>query len=321
MRRSWIGMMVLAATLSAGSGFAAAQSFPTRPLTLIVPFPAGGATDVALRSLASATEKYLGQSIVIENRPGANGALAAIQMAATASPDGYVLAQIPRNVFRYPFMAKTTFDPVTDLTYIIGVSGYTFGVAVRSDAPWSTFQELLTDAKANPSKINYGTTGAGSGQHIIMEDIAQPHGVKWSHVPFKGDADMLNTLLGGHIHAVAGSTAWGPLVDAGKFRLLVTFGAERTKSWPHVPTLRESGFDMVMTSPYGLAGPKGIDPKVVGILHDAFKKGLQEPSFLTTLAKLDQELWYQSSEDYRAYVLREMPEIKRTVEEFASKQN
>ena len=321
MRQSRIGMMVLAAALSAWTSLAEAQNFPARPLTLVVPFPAGGATDVALRSLASATEKHLGQSIVIENRPGANGALAAVQMAATGGPDGYVLAQIPRNVFRYPFMAKTTFDPITDLTYIIGISGYTFGVAVRSDAPWSTLEELLADAKVNPGKINYGTTGAGSGQHIIVEDIARLRGAKLAHVPFKGDADMLNSLLGGHIHAVAGSTAWGPLVDAGKFRLLVTFGSERTKSWPHVPTLRESGFDMVMTSPYGLAGPKGIDPKIVAILHDAFKKGLQEPPFLATLAKLDQELWYQGSDDYRAYVLSEMPEIKRSVEEFASKQD
>jgi tripartite-type tricarboxylate transporter receptor subunit TctC len=316
MRSRLLGTLLSLATIVGFGGPGQAQTFPTRPVTLIVPFPAGGATDVALRSLASATEKHLGQSIMIENRPGANGAVAAIQMAATASPDGHVVAQIPRSVFRYPFMTKTTFDPIADLTYVIGVSGYTFGVAVRADASWTTLQELLADAKAGPGKINYGTTGAGSSQHIIMEDIAKLRSIKWTHVPFKGDADMLNTLLGGHIQAVAGSTAWGPLVDAGKLRLLATFGEVRTKSWPTVSTLKDNGIDMVMTSPYGIAGPKGMDPKVVAVLHDAFKKGLDEPAFRATLAKLDQEPWYQSSDDYRAYVLRDMPEVKRSVEEF-----
>ena len=141
------------------------------------------------------------------------------------------------------------------------------------------------------------------------------------HVPFKGDADLLNTLLGGHIDAVAGSTAWGPLVDAGKLRLLVTFGAERTKSWPATPTLMEFGIDMVMNSPFGLAGPKGMSPPTVKILHEAFKQGMAEPSFLATVAKLDQEVWYQSSEDYLTHVLREIPEQKRIVEQFGLKLN
>ena len=319
MRSGWISAAFLLAMASIGS--AQAQGFPTRPVTLVVPFPAGGSTDITLRSLASATEKYLGQPIVIENCPGANGVLAPMQMAATAAPDGYTVAQINRNVFRYPFIANTTFDPAVDLTYIIGVSGYAFGVVVRADAPWQNFREFLADAKAKPGHISYGTTGAGSSQHIIMEQLALKHDTKMVHVPFKGDADLLNTLLGGHIDAVAGSTAWGPLVDAGKLRLLVTFGAERTKSWPATPTLMESGIGMVMNSPFGLAGPKGMSPPTVKILHEAFKQGMAEPSFLATVAKLDQEVWYQSSEDYLTHVLREIPEQKRIVEQFGLKLN
>src|SRR4051794_33407523 len=216
--------------LLAVSGLAHAEGFPTRPVTLIVPFPAGGSTDTTLRSLAAASEKYLGQPIVIENRAGANGVLAPMQMAANAAPDGYAVSQVTRFVLRYPFIAKTTFNPATDLTYIIGLTGYTFGVAVRADAPWKSFEEYLADAKRR--SLNYGTTGAGSQQHIIMEQIAKQRGIKLTHVPFKGDADMLNALLGGHIDAVAGSTGWAPFVEAGKFRLLVTFGGSRTKSWP-----------------------------------------------------------------------------------------
>jgi tripartite-type tricarboxylate transporter receptor subunit TctC len=115
--------------------FAFAQNFPARPVTLIVPWPAGGTTDVGMRALATATEKHLGQPIVVENRSGGSGTLGPGQMAATAKPDGYTIAQIPITVFRFPFMTKTTFDSGTDFTYIIGVSGYTFGVVVRDDAP------------------------------------------------------------------------------------------------------------------------------------------------------------------------------------------
>src|SRR3954454_450213 len=296
-----------------------AESYPARPVTLIVPFPAGGSTDVALRSLASATEKHLGQSIVIENRAGANGVLAVMQMAASASPDGYTISQMTRQALRYPYMVKTSFDPTKDVTPIIGVTSYVFGLVVRADAPWNTFDEFLR-AASGPRKLNYGTTGAGSSQHIIIEQIGQSRGVTLTHLAFKGDAEMLNSLLGGHIDAVAGSTSWAPLVNEGKFRLLVTFGARRTKSWPEVPTLRDVGIDMEMSAPFGLVGPKGMTPETVKTLHDAFTRGMQEPRFLATLEKLDQEIWYLNSEDFRSYILREAPEQKRIVEEFGLKQ-
>jgi tripartite-type tricarboxylate transporter receptor subunit TctC len=294
---------------------AQAQNFPARPVTLIVPWPAGGSTDVGMRALASATEKHLGQSIVIENRPGGSGTLGPGQMAATTRPDGHTIAQIPITIFRFPFMQKTTFDPAVDFTYIIGVSGYTFGVVVKDDAPWKTFQELAAAAKADPGKINYGTPGPGTSLHIAMEQIARRQGLKWTHVPFKGNADAMNALLGGHIHALADSSGWAQLVNAGRFRLLVTWGAARTKNWPAVPTLREIGIDMVSNSPFGLAGPKGMDPQVVKVLHDAFKKGLEEPSYAEAMAKLDQEKFYLSSEDYRKFALQQIEEARHFIAE------
>jgi len=311
---------VLRTVLAAGFALAAsvgvqAQNFPARPVTLIVPWPAGGSTDVGMRALASAAEKHLGQSIVVENRPGGSGTLGPGQMAATARPDGYTIAQIPITVFRFPFMTKTTFDPSTDFTYIIGVSGYTFGVVVRDDAPWKSFQDLTADAKSNPGKINYGTPGAGTSLHITMEQIARQQGIRWTHVPFKGNADSMNALLGGHIHVVADSSGWAQLVKAGRFRLLVTWGAARTKNWPDVPTLREIGIDMVSNSPFGIAGPKGMDPKIVRVLHDAFKKGLEEPSYAAAVANLDQELFYLSSEDYQNFAMRQIEEARRFITE------
>jgi tripartite-type tricarboxylate transporter receptor subunit TctC len=298
-----------------------AQDFPSAPVVLIVPWPAGGTTDIGMRALASATEKHLKQKIVIENRPGAAGVLGPQQLAQNAAPDGHTLAQIAITVFRYPFMRKTTLDPEKDFTYIIGVSGYTFGVVVRSDAPWKTFQEFLAYAKANPGKVNYGTPGAGTTLHITMEQIAKKQGIKWAHVPFKGTSETTGALLGGHIDAVADASGWAPLVNAGQLRLLVIWNAARSKNYPSVPTLRETGVDLVSNSPFGIAGPKGMDTKVVKILHDAFKKGAEEPSYIESMIKLDQEAAYMSSDAYRRYAVETLAEQKTLIEDLGLKQD
>jgi tripartite-type tricarboxylate transporter receptor subunit TctC len=298
---------------------AQAPQFPSRPVTLIVPFAAGGTTDVGLRALASATEKHLGQPIVVENRAGAGGVLGPLQMATTGAPDGYTIAQIPITVFRYPFTRKTTFDPVTDLSYILSLSGYTFGVVVRQDAPWATFQDLLADAKAHPGKINYGTPGAGTTLHLTMEQIAKERGIQWTHVPFRGTSESTSALLGGHISAVADASGWAPLVESGQLRLLVIWTDKRSKSWPSVPTLKEAGIAMVSNSPFGLAGPKGMDPKAVQVLHDALKEGMEEPSYLATMVKIDQEPFYMNTREYRAFVVRTVAEQKQLMEQLGFK--
>jgi len=311
--RKWF---VLAAASLAMLG-AFAQSFPSRPVTLIVPWPAGGSTDQVMRALATATEKYLGQTIVIENKPGAGGTLGA-QAMVTAKPDGYTVTQIPITVFRIPHTTKVGYDPMSDLTYLIGVSGYTFGVAVRADAPWKSWEEMVAYAKANPGKLTYGTPGANTSLHITMEDIAHRYGIKWTHVPFKGNADNMQALLGGHIEASADATGWGPHVDAGKMRLLATWGAKRTKRWPNAPTLKELGYDIVSTSPYGIAGPKGMDPNIAKILHDAFKKGMEDPVHMQAMEKYDQDLIYMSSEEYAKFARDSFASEKTTMARLAT---
>jgi tripartite-type tricarboxylate transporter receptor subunit TctC len=307
-------LLASAAALAFGS-MAKAQDFPKRPVTLIVPWPAGGATDVQMRALATATEKHLGQPIVVQNRPGAGGTLGPMRMAEAEKPDGYTFSQIPIAVFRAPFLKKTTFDPIKDLTYIIHLTGYTFGVVVRSDARWSTFRELLAEAKANPGTISYGTSGTGSTPHITMEKIAREQEIKWTHVPFKGVAEAINALLGGHIHADADGSGWAPQVNAGQFRLLVTWSAGRSKNWPTVPTLKEIGIDLVSNAPYGIAGPKGMDPNIVKILHDAFKKGMEERSYAAAIKELDQESLYLNSKDYHELAVQQIEEQKRLIVE------
>jgi len=318
---SKLGGAIAAAVLFAFAGAAGADTFPSKPVTLIVPWPAGGSTDLTMRALADATAKHLGQPVVIENRAGASGTAGPATMAAAAKPDGYTLSQIPITVFRLPHMVKTSFDPEKDFTYVINVTGYTFGVVVKGDAKWKTFDELMADAKANPGKISYGTPGAGTTLHITMEQIAKSKGIKLTHVPFKGGAETNAAVLGGHVSAVADSTGWGALVDSGDLRLLVTWGSARTKRWPNVPTLKEAGYGIISNSPFGLAGPKGMDPKVVKILHDAFKKGMEEPSYAEAMKKFDMEPFYKGSADYDAYAREIIAEQRQLVQDLGLKRN
>ena len=291
-----------------------AQNYPSRPVTFIVPWPPGGSTDLSMRSLAVIAEKHLGQRIIIENRPGVTGTLGATQLSQSAKPDGYTISQMPITVFRLPHMMKTNFDAMQDFTWIIHLTGYTFGVVVRSDSPWKSWRDLIAYAKANPGKLTYATPGNGSSLHITMEDIAQREGIKWVQVPFKGYAEGAQALLGGHVEVHADSTGWGEQVNAGRLRLLVTWGAQRTKRWPQTPTLKDLGYPIVSNSPYGIAGPKGMDPAVVKVLHDAFKKALDDPEYQKMLEKFDQDVFYLNSADYAAFAKKSIVEERVAVQ-------
>jgi tripartite-type tricarboxylate transporter receptor subunit TctC len=293
--------------------------YPARPVTFIVPWPPGGSTDLSMRALASITEKYLGQRLVIENRPGVSGTMGAAALAQNAKPDGYTVAQMPITVFRHPHMMKTPYDPMTDFTWIIHLTGYTFGVVVRADSPFNSFKDMVEYARANPSKLTYGTPGNGTSLHVTMEQIALRENIQWVQVPFKGGAENMASLLGGHTMALADSTGWAEQVNTGKMRLLVTWGAQRTKRWPNAPTLKDLGYPIVSNSPYGLAGPRGMDPAVVKVLHDAFRKALEDPEYQKTLEKFDQELYYLNSEDYAALAKKTFEEERETVKRLGLK--
>jgi tripartite-type tricarboxylate transporter receptor subunit TctC len=275
---------------------AAADAYPTRPVTLIVPWPAGGSTDTHLRKLSEIASRHLGQPIVIENKPGGGGMLGPGVMAKSAAPDGYTIAQITVGAFRQPFLQKVDWDPLRDFTYIIGVSGYTFGMVVKADSPFRTLDDVIAYARANPGKMSYSSTGTGTSPHLLVEQLAAKAGVQFLHVPYKGNADSTQALMGGHVMVQSDATGWGKFVDQGAFRLLVTFGDQRTR-WG-APTAKELGYDVVSYSPYGLAGPKGMDPKVVKVLHDAFKKAMDDPEHAKILQTLDQVYWYKSPEEY-----------------------
>src|SRR5687767_12344989 len=303
---------LFAAALAVVAGSAAAQGFPTRTITLICPWPAGGPTDLHLRKVAELGAKQLGQPVIVENRPGGSGMNGPANMAKTARPDGYTIAQLPITAYRVPHMQKVDWDPIGDFTYIIGISGYTFGIVVKADSPIKSFQDLIAYAKANPGRLSYGTPGTGTSLHLAMEEIGARAGVKFLHVPFKGQADSAQALLGGHIMAQVDSTGWARQVDAGTFRLLATLGDRRTR-W-NAPTVKELGIDTVSNSPYGFVGPKGMPPEVVKRLHDAFKLAMDDPENMKVLQQLDQLYWYKSSADYAAWAAQMLKAERATIE-------
>ena len=309
--RAFLGL-ALAAAAAACAGIAAAQTFPSKPLTLICPWPPGGSTDVHLRKFAEIAQKYLGQPIVVENKPGASGTLGPSTMAATARPDGYTLAQYPISLIRVAHMQKASWDPLKDFSFIIGLTGYTFGVVVKSDSPFRSFQDLIEYARTNPGKMSFASTGNGTSPHLLMEEVAMKTGVRFLHVPFKGNADSTQALMGGHIMAQSDASGWGRHVDSGAFRLLVTFGEKRTR-WD-APTAKELGIDIVAYSPYGLVGPKGMEPQVVRALHDAFRKTLDDPEHLKVLQQLDQVYWYKSSEQFAQWAAETFKTERATLE-------
>jgi tripartite-type tricarboxylate transporter receptor subunit TctC len=292
---------------------ALAQAFPAQPIKYICPWPAGGSTDAVMRAIADSASKTLGQKVLIDNKPGAGGMLGANELV-NAKPDGYTLSQLPHGVFRVPHMQKVAFDTLRDFTWIICLTGYTFGFVVPADSPLKSIKDLVDYAKANPGKFSYGHTGNGTSPHLAVEEFAQRAGIQLNPVPFKGNADNMQAVLGGHTMGASDATGWGPHVDAGKLRLLATYGSKRTKRWPNVPTLDELGYKTVSDSPFGVAGPKGLEPAVVKTLHDAFRKTLEDPAVLASFDKFDQSVIYMDTEAYTKWSRETFAAERATIE-------
>lgn len=317
-RRSWLGcgLGLAAWGLSGGATPARASSqnathWPAKPLQLIVPWPAGGATDLTLRLLCEETEPLLGQRIVVANKPGASGTLVAPALKA-AAPDGYTIGQVPLTVYRHALMQHVPWDPVTDLEPIVQVSGVTFGLLVPGDSPWKTLADMVAWAQANPGRLLLGSTGMGTTAHLAMEDVLQQHGVTYTHVPYKGTADQMLAIAGGQLMAGVNSTGFAPWVDQGKMRLLAIFSAQRSARWPDVPTLRELGYpNAIHTSPWGLSAPAGTPEPIISQLHNVFKKAMFSERHQQALARYDQALIYLDTAAYRQSIVQTVAREKQ----------
>lgn len=292
---------------------AQAQSFPTRAIKLVIAFPAGGPTDITMRVLADNASKILGQPVIVENKPGAGGTLPALQLQSSAA-DGYTVGQIPLGVFRLPYTTKINWDPIKDISYVLNVTGYAFGVVVPADSPLKTWADFVAWAKANPGKLSYGSTGTMTSPHLTMELIAQKLGLDLLHIPYKGSADLMQSIMGNNIMAAADSTGFAPQVQAGKLRVLNTWGAERLTKFPEAPTLKELGLDIVQNSPFGIGAPKGTPPDIVKRLHDAFKQAMEQDNYKTALARYDMVPIYMNTAAYTRFAQETFMREKALVE-------
>lgn len=274
------------------------SAFPSRPITLIVPWPAGGATDITMRILADLAARQLGKPIVVENRPGAAGTLVGPALRA-APADGYTIGQLPITLYRFPFMQRVTWDPLRDIAPVLQISGVTFGIVVATESPFQNLQEMIAWARAHPRRLSVGSTGIGTTAHLAMEEIMGSEAVTYIHVPYKGTADQMLAVAGQTLMAGVNSTGFAPYVEAGKLRLLAVFSAERSKRWPKVPTLMELGYaNAVHNSPYGIGVPAAVDVAIIKKLHDAFKNAMFDPQHLSEMARYDQEPAYLGTADY-----------------------
>lgn len=280
-----------------------AAAWPSKPLQLIVPWPAGGQTDLTLRILAEEAEPLLGQSIAVLNKPGAAGTLVAPALKA-AEPDGYTLGQVPITVYRHALMNSVSWDPVSDLAPIVQVSGVSFGLLVPAGSAWNSVPEMIEWATRHPGELTLGSTGVGSTGHLAMEDILRQRKVRYVHVPYKGTADQMVAIASGEIMAGVNSTGFAPWLERGQIRLLATFDAARNPRWPEVRTMRELGYPQaVYNSPWGLAAPAGTPEAVIGRLHGVFHRAMLSERHIQALAKFDQTLDYLNTRDYRKAVL------------------
>jgi tripartite-type tricarboxylate transporter receptor subunit TctC len=308
-RRHAIGGLAAAAATLARPAAVWAQpggQFPDRSIRLVVPWPPGGSADAQLRSLAEIAGRQLGQTVVVENRSGASGTAAAIPFAqGQVKPDGYGITQMHLSIIRRPYLVRTPpWDANADFTHIIGLCGWLFGIVVNVNSPIRTMKDYWAYAKANPGKLSYTTSGIATTNHITMEDLSRREGVELLHVPYRASNEAALAVANGEVMSTADSSAWAPLVDAGKLRVLCVWAAERSPRFPDAPTLKELGHDMVVTSPYGLSGPKGMDPGVVRVLHDAMKAALFDDANARVRANFDMPLEYYDTAAYQDFVRR-----------------
>ncbi|MEJ8846673.1 tripartite tricarboxylate transporter substrate binding protein [Variovorax rhizosphaerae] len=309
---SAIGLFALALHLPAHAE-EKAEAYPSRPIKIMIGFAPGGSTDGPMRVLAEKVGGILKQPVIIENKPGAGGVIPAQNLQASPA-DGYTLAIAPANVYRIPYTTELKWDPAKDLTYIIGLTGYAFGIVVPASSPIKNLKDFVDQAKARPGQLSYSSPGIATTNHLTMEQVSRQFGIQLNHIPYKGSADSLQAVVGGQVDAAAETSAFVPFVDSGKLRLIAVWGAKRMARYPDVPTLKESGVNIVQTSPWGLVAPKGLDPAIAAKLHAAFKQAMETREFKEVLAKYDMEPDYRSPKDYQAFAVDSMKREKTTLD-------
>jgi tripartite-type tricarboxylate transporter receptor subunit TctC len=308
--------MFVAAGLLAAAGFAAAQAaYPTKPITMIVPFPPGGLADIVGRPIADAMSRDLGQSVLVDNRGGAGGGIGMAQVAK-AAPDGYtilmalssysVLPEADTLLGRPPMYSYGQLRPIARITADPTV------LAVRADAPWKTVQEFVEDARKRPGAINFGSSGNYGTMHVPMEILKQVANVRMTHIPYTGAGPAVVALLGGQVDAVASGPATVlQHVKAGKIRVLAHWGTVRLDTMPDVPSLKQSGYDAEYAQWSGVFVPASTPEPVVQRLRAAVRAAAHDPKVQEVILKAGSPVMYQDTPEFEKYV---QTDVKRMTE-------
>lgn len=303
------------------TAFAHAQEWPTRPITLVVPFAAGGTTDLVARPIAQALTEKLGQSVVVENKAGAGGTLAA-GIAAKAAPDGYTIflatvahTMAPGLYKSLPYDFEKDFDPVTLAAQVPNV------LIVHPSVPAKSVSELIAYIKANPGKVNFGSAGPGSTEHMSGELFRAMLGVDIVHVPYKGGAPMMTDLVAGQIQmAIETSGSATPHIQAGTVRALAVSTPQRSPYFPDLPTLNEAGLTGYdVTTWFGLMVPKGAPPAIRERLYRETSDVLKQPGIRARFKDMGAEPGGQSPAEVAAFIAAETAKWKKVAKESGAK--
>ena len=296
----------------------AAQSFPTRPIRILIPFTAGSAADIIARAMEPQLREKLGQSLVIDNRGGAGGNIAA-ELTAKSAPDGYTLMMgtIGTHAINYSLYSKLAFHPVRDFTPVVLVGDSPNVLVINPRVPANSIQELIALAKSRPGQLNYGSSGAGTSVHLSAELFATMAGVKIVHVPFKGATEALTALLGGQLDLMFASLSSSiPLIKQGRLKAFAVTGAQRSPSMPELPTIAEAALPGYAAAAwYGLLGPAGMPQPVVATLAKAALATLATPEVKDRLFASGVEVRPGDSREFAKLIDAEVQKWAKVVKE------
>jgi len=290
--------------LSLAAATSMASDYPKQPITLVVGFAAGGGSDVCVRALAKTASEQLGQSIVVENRPGAGSSLS-INYLVRQRPDGYTLATLSTGGALNPYVTPSIgYDVTQDLTPIVMIAQYQVGIAVRADAPWTSLKEVIAAAKAQPESVSVAIAGLGTSLHIAMESLGKIADMKWVLVPYKSGMEATTALVRGDTELLVQTPEWAPFVREGRLRLLNVLTEERMSGFPDAPTVKEAGYDLDAPNFLGLVGPKGMDPAIVSRLEAAFKKAADSEDFHKCADQFVLKADFRDGREFKNYIQR-----------------
>ena len=311
-------MLALAIT----SGAVAAETYPVRPIKLIVPFPPGGGPDLIAREVATTVTTQQGWTIIIDNKPGSGGNIG-MDAAAKATPDGYtlVMGQTSNMAINPSLYAKLPYNPQKDLTPVGLVASAPLVIAVASNSPYKTLADLLDAAKANPEGINYASSGSGTVAHLATEQLQRIANVKLTHVPYKGASQGATDLIGGQIQMYISSvvTLSGHIKN-GKMRALAVTSAKRSADLPNVPTVAEAGYKgFEAVTWFGIAAPAGVSKDAINKLNAAFNKALETPDVRKKLTEQGADVLGGTPEQFATLVRDETGRWAKVVKESGAK--